>query len=311
MKFCDLVNKIMEELNFKELEKREICSFCDFEGTLEHYKGVIMGEIKNRATSFNELEFNIEEEAIEEIKKVVQDLIDNDYSCNNKEYYDIQHGIRSIEPYMKWGEWEYDELMETVVFDKEGNFIGFENSELGENYNPNWEVGEWENYDIKGFYNKRLEYSSSILYDIEDNKEINIKLIEPYLIQWSYTFDEEGQTWNGGIFDTKEEALQEALKEAKGYNKKKVTIGKCVLVDKIGIDIDFVLEDISNTMQDNYGEVAEDYLNNVLKEHKLEVEKELNEVFFKWLDKYNYEPNFYNIEDTEIIEIENTKENKK
>lgn len=67
--------------------------------------------------------------------------------------------------------------------------------------------------------------------------------------------------------------------------------------------MDSVIEDIQEAMYEENGEVAEDYLNDVTKEVMLELEKELNKVFYKWQKKHNYEPTFYTIINEEIINV--------
>lgn len=81
MKLSDLINEIMGELNFSELERREVENGCDFKGTLEHYRSVVKDSIKEKSEYFNEEEFDITEESIKNITKEIQERIDNDYSC--------------------------------------------------------------------------------------------------------------------------------------------------------------------------------------------------------------------------------------
>ena len=81
MKLSDLINEIMESLNFNELERREVENGCDFKGTLEHYRSVVKDSIKEKSEYFNEEEFDITEESIKNITKEIQERIDNDYSC--------------------------------------------------------------------------------------------------------------------------------------------------------------------------------------------------------------------------------------
>lgn len=57
-------------------------------------------------------------------------------------------------------------------------------------------------------------------------------------------------------------------------------------------------------MYSEMGEVAEDYLDDVTTEHLLELEEQLNEVFYKWQEKYNYKPTFYRVISEEIINVE-------
>lgn len=81
MKLKDLINEIMESLNFNELERREVENGCDFDSTLNHYRSVVKDSIKESAEYFNEEEFDITDEAIKNITKEIQERIDNDYSC--------------------------------------------------------------------------------------------------------------------------------------------------------------------------------------------------------------------------------------
>ena len=119
-------------------------------------------------------------------------------------------------------------------------------------------------------------------------------------MKWTYELDINSDIWSGGICDSREEAIAEATKEALIDNIKEFKIGQCEEINH-GIDVDDVLERINNTMYDEAGEVAEDYLDNVKDEHKEELEKELNKVFFAWQEKYKYKPNFYIIVDEEVI----------
>ena len=119
-------------------------------------------------------------------------------------------------------------------------------------------------------------------------------------MKWTYELDINSNIWSGGICDSREEAIAEATKEALIDNIKEFKIGQCEEINH-GIDVDDVLERINNTMYDEAGEVAEDYLDDVKDEHKEELEKELNKVFFAWQEKHKYKPNFYIIVDEEVI----------
>ena len=81
MKLSDLINEIMGNLNFNELEIRENNAGCDFKGTLDHYRNMIKDSIKESASYFNEEEFDITDESIKDIVEEIQERIDNDYSC--------------------------------------------------------------------------------------------------------------------------------------------------------------------------------------------------------------------------------------
>jgi hypothetical protein len=121
--------------------------------------------------------------------------------------------------------------------------------------------------------------------------------------KWTYEIDLNNDIWRGGLFDTREEAVKEANSEAIEYERKNFKIGITEDVPNFGVDVDRVIEDIQNTMYDEIGEVAEDYLDDVTTEHLLELEEQLNEVFYKWQEKYNYKPTFYRVISEEIIEV--------
>lgn len=81
MKLRDLIDEIMGNLNFNELEKREYENGCDFKGTLQHYKEVIKDSIKEKSEYFTEEEFYISDTSIKDIIEEIQKRIDNDHSC--------------------------------------------------------------------------------------------------------------------------------------------------------------------------------------------------------------------------------------
>lgn len=121
--------------------------------------------------------------------------------------------------------------------------------------------------------------------------------------KWTYEIDVDRDIWRGGVFDTKEEAIEEGNSEAIMEEKKAFKIGITEEIFNFGIDVDRVIEDIQNTMYDEAGEIAEDYLDNVTTEHRLELEGELNKVFYQWQEKHNYKPTFYRVISEEIIEV--------
>ena len=83
MKLSDLIDNIMNKLNFNELEIRENNAGCDFKGTLDHYRNIIKDTIKEKSEYFNEEgeEFDISDTSIKDIIEEIQERIDNDYSC--------------------------------------------------------------------------------------------------------------------------------------------------------------------------------------------------------------------------------------
>lgn len=121
--------------------------------------------------------------------------------------------------------------------------------------------------------------------------------------KWTNEIDLNSDIWRGGIYDSREEAIKEGRKEAVEYERNNFKVGIVEDVPNFGIDVDKVIEDIQNTMYDEVGEIAEDYLDDVITEHLLELEEQLNEVFYKWQEKYNYKPTFYRVASEEIIDV--------
>lgn len=121
--------------------------------------------------------------------------------------------------------------------------------------------------------------------------------------KWTNEIDVNSDIWRGEIYDSREEAIKEGRKEAIDYGKKNFKIGIIEEAPNFGVDVDRVIEDIQDTMYCEMGEVAEEYLDDVTKEHLLELENQFNEVFYKWQEKYNYKPTFYKVISEEIIEI--------
>ena len=143
-----------------------------------------------------------------------------------------------------------------------------------------------------------------ILCDFCRGKEFEIKEEETMSEKWSYELDINSDIWRGGVFNSREEAVEEATKEALIDDIKRFKIGQCKEAFNYGIDVEDALERINAIMYDEVGEVAEDYLYDVSKDQKEELEENLNEVFYAWQEKYNYKPYFYTISDEEIIEVE-------
>lgn len=121
--------------------------------------------------------------------------------------------------------------------------------------------------------------------------------------KWTYELNTISDIWNGGVHDSREEAIKEATKEALIDGIEKFKVGVCEEVN-YGIDVDDLLERINAVTYDDVGEVAEDYLYDVTRYHKEELEDKLNEVFYAWQEKHNYKPTFYTVVDEEIVEVE-------
>ena len=122
--------------------------------------------------------------------------------------------------------------------------------------------------------------------------------------KWTYNLEEHGQkVWVNDVFETKEEAIKEGIKEAKEFKSKQIYIGEAVQDAIPVIDVDEVIDNIVNDMYEAYGEVTEGYLDDVKSEQAIDLEKKLNAVLQDWLKNNNLEPNFYHIVGIEKIEV--------
>jgi hypothetical protein len=125
-------------------------------------------------------------------------------------------------------------------------------------------------------------------------------MLDEIIGKWGYSTDEEN--WNGdGWFETKEEAIQEGKENYEGDFS--FYVGKAVEV-KPYVEVERFLDEISESIYDECGDCAEDYLNGLDVQIKHELGKELNQVLQNWLTKHNLHPNFYLIEDVEQIYLE-------
>lgn len=120
--------------------------------------------------------------------------------------------------------------------------------------------------------------------------------------KWTYETDVNAEIWRGEICDTKEEAIKEGRLEAMEYERENFKVGIIENVSNFGIDIDNVIESIQVAMDAEVGEVADNYLGDCTTEHLLELEKQLNDVFYKWQEKYGYKPTFYKVISEEIVD---------
>ena len=122
--------------------------------------------------------------------------------------------------------------------------------------------------------------------------------------KWSYKLEEyEQDECVNDVFDTKEEAIKEAIKAAKEFKSEQIYIGAAIQDAIPVIDVDEVIDNIVNDMYEAYGELAEGYLNCIKNEQALDLEKKLNAVLQEWLKNNNLEPNFYHIVEVEKLEV--------
>lgn len=87
----------------------------------------------------------------------------------------------------------------------------------------------------------------------------------------------------------------------------KVFIAKFITAPIPAIDVESIFDDIGCQYYDEFGEVADDYLNNVKEEHKEILSNELNNVFEQWMKKYNYLPHFTYVNNIKVYVYDGAK----
>lgn len=120
--------------------------------------------------------------------------------------------------------------------------------------------------------------------------------------QYSYSLD--GEQYYG-IFDSVEEALEEARAEATEYPAGEIDsiyIGEVCSFEP-GVDAFSVIESIQNDAYDEAGELAYDYLEDISDENLSKLQDMLTEVFKKWARETHNEPNFSIIGETKIYSL--------
>lgn len=119
--------------------------------------------------------------------------------------------------------------------------------------------------------------------------------------KWTYELDVNSDIWKGEVFNSKEKVVKKASSEAVKYGLSTFKIGIIEEAPSCKIVVDNLLDEMNEIMYDEVGIVAEDYLCDVEEEHKRELESELNKVFCRWQEKYNYKATFYKVISEEIV----------
>ena len=118
---------------------------------------------------------------------------------------------------------------------------------------------------------------------------------------WSYSLNQEEFH---GVYDTKEEAIEEALDaiECDGDQQDVFYIAQAI-EPKIEIDPINIIEKMQDQAIQEYDYYAFDYLNRVSREDIAELYDRLNKEFNDWQEKNGYKPNFYDIRSEESYSI--------
>lgn len=111
--------------------------------------------------------------------------------------------------------------------------------------------------------------------------------------RWAYSLD--GTNYNSELFDTKEQAIEDAKRIYKDEPVIVIWVGKAVEPElKWNIDGEHFIENIIDNLEDDVGEWSECFSYTAEEERGLT--EMINEAVKKWIEKYNIKPNCYNIE---------------
>lgn len=126
----------------------------------------------------------------------------------------------------------------------------------------------------------------------------------------SYSFDKE---YYYGTYDTDEEAKMNALEEIRQTERKnpeeipeEIYIGKCEFFrpSLSGTGWDVIDSVICQAEDEGFGEWCEDYLSDVTKEQREELEAGLEKVFQEWIEKYKLHAGFFKVNTYDLYEYD-------
>lgn len=168
----------------------------------------------------------------------------------------------------------------------------------------------------------RLGLGGLTNFDYLHPDDFRIEKSLPQNNKWKCALHADVETWTScEYFNTEREAIAAARKAIRTYNRyrdlniledllghsadgkkiKSFAIGQCK-VPVLSIDVDGLLESVQQSIYDEVGEAAEDYLDDVEKEEK----KELEDLIIDWFHRHGYAPTFYNVENIETVQVYRT-----
>lgn len=117
---------------------------------------------------------------------------------------------------------------------------------------------------------------------------------------WSWN-EVDDDTWMNGTFDTREEALEDAL--ASMYDTSIIYIGKCEDIPlRTDVDVERVLEYLNEAYCEDTG--CEDYIYEGVTDEQLEwLENRFSEVMEEFHKMVGINPGWYNVTDIEEIDL--------
>ena len=122
-------------------------------------------------------------------------------------------------------------------------------------------------------------------------------------MKWVYSFN--GESYSD-VYDAREEAIIDALKDVKEYKKDIDTIYLGIAkIFEARVSEAGIIEQLKEDAYDGYGEYSEEYLEDLTDEERSDLQKLLQEAYKKWENKYPwYKPNFYKVIFNEVFAVD-------
>lgn len=120
--------------------------------------------------------------------------------------------------------------------------------------------------------------------------------------KWIYSESEDLYWECSETFDTKEKAI-EAAKKDREIESSTIFVGIKVAPTVCDIDVDSLLENIAINTTERFDDCADGFLENVSSEHFDELEEKLNNVFLEWMNKHDYNPNWFEVVGIEEVDL--------
>lgn len=124
--------------------------------------------------------------------------------------------------------------------------------------------------------------------------------------QWAYCWNCDQDNF-GGLFDTKEEAIQAVRNEwekERNYEDEKVYIGIAEFYEEHSNFGELLCEKMNDNAWDEYYDVANDYMKLSAKHQKIFNDR-IKQCIRTFQEEFGYEPDFYCVKNVEIIYLEN------
>jgi len=118
--------------------------------------------------------------------------------------------------------------------------------------------------------------------------------------QWMFNHTDDGIWGTGSYHDTKEEAIAEGKSYFLPEDYDTLYVGQIEpYPTAVSVDAERVLDDIGESVYDECGEPAEDYLRQVKPEHEKILSERLTKAVNEWMQEFGYAPSFFRIVNVE------------